>query len=267
MELSPEDRQRIEKEEDAKTPYVLPFIRRDAQAELQDAKAQPSQGLSPAVKVLLMVVVSAPMVLLLIGIVVIHSDRVDYQNKPRGYTMGDIIVAESESVYDQLWRDPILDKTLPRLRQQLVGLYQTGKIFQFTKGTDVYILEHKAGMVKIYIPDGRHQGKTGWVPDRFVAFSISGSTPSRAESIPVVYIRDSQRVPIAVDEIAYKELDQTLGGRGSLASLLQAEKIFRVDNNTKVEILEDRFSKMFVRILEGEKQGREGWVNAGFVYR
>jgi hypothetical protein len=69
-------------------------------------------------------------------------------------------------------------------------------------------------------------------------------------------------IPVAVDDTALNELMGVLPSRDAdkLEGLVQAGKVLRVDNGTRVRILEFGFAKTKIRILEGEHSRKDGWV-------
>lgn len=69
-------------------------------------------------------------------------------------------------------------------------------------------------------------------------------------------------IPVAVDERALDELMSALAMRNNerVEELIQARKLFRVEKNTRVRILEAGSGKLKVRILEGDSVTLDGWV-------
>jgi hypothetical protein len=69
-------------------------------------------------------------------------------------------------------------------------------------------------------------------------------------------------IPVAVDEASLNELMNALpiGKNDRVEELIQAGRLFRVPNNTRVRILEVRSAKVKVRVLEGESVTLDGWV-------
>jgi len=69
-------------------------------------------------------------------------------------------------------------------------------------------------------------------------------------------------VTIAVDEDAYSELDDVFIAKDEhgYQQLQLRGKIFSVENDTRVLVLENRFAKVRVRFLDGTKKGRDGWI-------
>jgi lipopolysaccharide export LptBFGC system permease protein LptF len=69
-------------------------------------------------------------------------------------------------------------------------------------------------------------------------------------------------VTIAVDEAAYSQLDDVLIAKDEYGyqQLQLRGKIFSVENDARVLILENGFAKVRVRFLDGTKKGRDGWI-------
>jgi hypothetical protein len=96
--------------------------------------------------------------------------------------------------------------------------------------------------------------------------SRSGSsTPSRVISVGEegrIYVASLRTVTVAVDEDAYSELDKVFIAKDEYGykRLELRGKIFSVENDTRVLILENSLAKVRVRFLEGKKQGLDGWI-------
>jgi len=73
-------------------------------------------------------------------------------------------------------------------------------------------------------------------------------------------VGNSKSIPVSVDEKAVDELMNTLGNNDRVEELVRLGRLFRVDNNTKVRILEYGSGKTKVRILEGDSLAIDGWV-------
>ncbi len=63
---------------------------------------------------------------------------------------------------------------------------------------------------------------------------------------------------------AYTDAIQT--GSTILDTLVSRNKLFTVLNGTKARILESRPSASQVRIIDGDSQGKDGWVSNVFLY-
>jgi hypothetical protein len=77
-----------------------------------------------------------------------------------------------------------------------------------------------------------------------------------------LYIDGQSSVPVAVDEKTFDELIEALSTRRteSLETLAQSRKIFRVDNDTRISILEIGAGKVKVRVVEGPHVTMDGWI-------
>jgi hypothetical protein len=77
-----------------------------------------------------------------------------------------------------------------------------------------------------------------------------------------LYVDNLSTVTVAIDEDAYRELDKVFIAKDQYGynELQRRGKIFSVENNTKVLILENNFAKVKVRFLEGTRRGLAGWI-------
>lgn len=73
---------------------------------------------------------------------------------------------------------------------------------------------------------------------------------------------------VAVDTQSLTDLN-TASSNGSavLDSLLALNKIFMTPNGTRARIIESRASISHIRIISGDAQGKDGWVNNVFLYQ
>jgi hypothetical protein len=110
----------------------------------------------------------------------------------------------------------------------------------------------------------------------FTPSAVQGSKstqPSRAGSqrpSSVKFVGDEGRlhvdnlstVTVAVDEDAYSELDRVFIAKDEYGynRLELKGKIFSVENDIKVLVLENGFAKVRVRFLEGKRKGADGWI-------
>lgn len=74
-------------------------------------------------------------------------------------------------------------------------------------------------------------------------------------------------VIVSIDEASFNELIGyvIVNDLGGLGRLVAAKKVFDANNGTRVRVLEVYYSKIKVRILEGEHEGKEGWVPYEYV--
>jgi hypothetical protein len=77
-----------------------------------------------------------------------------------------------------------------------------------------------------------------------------------------LYVEGLSTITVAVDEGSFSELTRVLLARDEYAykELQLRGKIFRVENDTRVLILENGFTKVRVRFLEGKQKGADGWI-------
>ena len=81
-----------------------------------------------------------------------------------------------------------------------------------------------------------------------------------------LYVQGRDSVMVGVDEKALDELISAISTRGDEAqTLIQSGRVFTVPNKTRVRIIEARFAKLKVRIIEGEKTMFEVWVPERWV--
>ncbi len=56
-------------------------------------------------------------------------------------------------------------------------------------------------------------------------------------------------------------------GSAVLDTLMSRGKIFTTPNGTKARVVDSRLSATQVRIIEGDAQGKSGWINNVFLYK
>jgi len=97
--------------------------------------------------------------------------------------------------------------------------------------------------------------------------SDSKPSPSDIGSTAILFVSESDEVPVCVDEEAFEELIKASVAKDDIgiAELLLLGKVFFVPNNTKVLVIDRDFAKRQIRILEGDKFGRTGWVPYEFL--
>ena len=108
-----------------------------------------------------------------------------------------------------------------------------------------------------------------------VVLCISSDGKTTTESGPSVgsearlYSEGSAPFWVAVDEEAFDELISAVVAKDNygIMELTLAGRVFIVQNNTKVLVIEPGFTKTKVRILEGENAGMAGWVPYEFVQK
>ena len=125
-----------------------------------------------------------------------------------------------------------------------------------------------AGIIFARAPILGRKGKDGNVSDK------SGTSPKsagrgnlQAGSEASLYVNGLDSIPVAVDEQALSELmmEFPAGRSERVEALVQAGKVFRVDNDTRVRILEVGSAKLKIRALEGGNLTLEGWVPERWV--
>lgn len=83
------------------------------------------------------------------------------------------------------------------------------------------------------------------------------------------YIVTSMNYPhVAIDEAGFEAYMKALATNDiphGVTELYQKRKLFQVENNVKVRILDKGFTKIKVRILEGKMQGSSGWVASEWI--
>lgn len=82
-----------------------------------------------------------------------------------------------------------------------------------------------------------------------------------------LYIKGQTSVPLAVDEKTLSELIDALSNRktDNLETLTQSGRVFRVDNETRVRIIEIGSGKVKVRVIEGPHVTLDGWIQERWV--
>lgn len=106
-----------------------------------------------------------------------------------------------------------------------------------------------------------------------VVLCVSSDGKTATESYPSVgsearlYVEGEGPIMVAVDEGAYDELIDVVIAKDNigLMNLMLAGKVFNVQNNTKVLVIDIGRFRTKVRILEGENWGMAGWVPYEFV--
>ncbi|HNQ79119.1 MAG TPA: hypothetical protein PKJ37_10550 [Acidobacteriota bacterium] len=80
-----------------------------------------------------------------------------------------------------------------------------------------------------------------------------------------LYSSAAQTTLVAVDKKVLSELTRTLSSHDETGyyELLLSGKVYEVDNNTSVLILQTQYGAYEVRILEGERKNEKGWVFDG----
>jgi hypothetical protein len=75
------------------------------------------------------------------------------------------------------------------------------------------------------------------------------------------------RVPLAVDQSAFRELQEAMRDHDQLiiTTLMESSKAFSVANNRRVAVLANEQTVAVVQILEGAQIGKTGWVPVSFV--
>jgi len=76
------------------------------------------------------------------------------------------------------------------------------------------------------------------------------------------------RVPLAVDQTAFRELREAIHDRDQLliTTLIETSKAFSVANNRRVAVLASDQNVAIVQILEGAQAGKTGWVLPSFIH-
>lgn len=102
-------------------------------------------------------------------------------------------------------------------------------------------------------------------PARSSTFSGFSPTPAgnqTAGSDTKLVAPGLDNVPVAVDEKAYEAMMNAAAVKDDqgITNLILAGRVFTVSNSTKVQVISPGFLKAQVRILEGPKAGRSGWV-------
>ena len=82
-----------------------------------------------------------------------------------------------------------------------------------------------------------------------------------------LHVEGLTSIPVAVDEKALDELMNALpaGNTERMDELIQSGRVFQVDNDTSVRIVEAGFAKIKVRVIEGSLVMFEGWVSERWV--
>ncbi|MFY9609843.1 MAG: 6-pyruvoyl-tetrahydropterin synthase-related protein, partial [Blastocatellia bacterium] len=82
-----------------------------------------------------------------------------------------------------------------------------------------------------------------------------------------LYIKGQMWVPVAVDEKTLDELIDALSTRktDNLETLADSRRMFRVDNDTRIRILEIGSGKVKVRVVEGPHVTMDGWIYERWV--
>lgn len=77
-----------------------------------------------------------------------------------------------------------------------------------------------------------------------------------------LYLAGRDSVMVALDDKAWDDLITALSGKdqGALDSLAGSGSVLKVENNTRVRLLQTMMGRTKVRILEGPYVKREGWV-------
>jgi len=93
--------------------------------------------------------------------------------------------------------------------------------------------------------------------------SIPGANEQKAAgSNSQLYLPGKESVEIGVDQNAVGELIVaiTSNNKAALDSLVESGRVLRINNSTRVEVIENIAGQSRVRILEGNYIMREGWV-------
>lgn len=100
-------------------------------------------------------------------------------------------------------------------------------------------------------------------PDPSKNSSINAETSERSiGSDARLFIEGRNEIFISVDEKAFNDLINTLSSGGAgVNGLIESGKVFTVPNNTRVRILGIAGAKNKIRVIDGEKIMREGWVH------
>jgi hypothetical protein len=108
---------------------------------------------------------------------------------------------------------------------------------------------------------------TGGGADPSKNSSINAETSDRSVGADArLFLEGRNSIFVAVDEKAFNELINALSSGGAgVDALIESGKVFTVQNNTRVRILEIAGAKNKIRVIEGEKIMREGWVHELWV--
>jgi hypothetical protein len=82
------------------------------------------------------------------------------------------------------------------------------------------------------------------------------------ESNSQLYLPGRGFIEVAVDQNAASELIAAVSNKNqeALDSLVESGRVLRINNRTRVQVIENNAGQARVRILEGEYIMREGWV-------
>jgi hypothetical protein len=112
-------------------------------------------------------------------------------------------------------------------------------------------------------PLSGHDGTSGTTAPT----NATGRTNVGVGSEVRLHVEGLTSIPVAVDERALDELMNALpaGNTENVDELIQSGRVFQVDNDTSVRIVELGFAKIKVRVIEGSLVMFEGWVSERWV--